>query len=292
MKKWLFWDLLTGVKIVCFYDISMSIITVFFMLLSLILGTNGASLILQFLDFIFVITPRTMIAFYIVRRLYPKRIWRISCFLRLATIIPSLIFEIIQLSFDANSDGGSKGTTIAFGVIFLIANLLFSLFWAYALWSYYKNGVEPSQQIAEAAAQAIQAAQANGTPQPQMGIPVGGRPLQQPQNNFMRANYYNEEVLEGKDPQTALEKQYDDIKLSLNGGIDDNNPEQEFGDDPIGNQDNEGFSGQDTPPDYDQYQSMLFLFHFIDEFSNKNKVVNKNLSGTTGPQPFPQGRFL
>ena len=272
MRKWLFWDLLTGVKIVWFYDIAMSIITVLFMLLGLLIGTGGTSMIFQFLDFIIVITPRTMMAFYIVRRMYPKRLWRISWFLRLITLLPSIVFEIIQLVFDSNNDNNSKGATIAFGIIFLIANIAFNIFWAYALWSYYKNGTEPLQLAAEAAIQANQAQEGN---QNHNGAPLGFRPNQQQMNNFVAAKY-NDEVLEGKDPQNALAKQYAEIQLSLNGGEDDNTPKQDLRGDPIGNQENEDFNDQDTPPDFNYHQ---------------NKVVERRPEINKGPSPFPEGRF-
>lgn len=159
------------------------------------------------------------------------------------------------------------------------------------------NGVEPLQQAAEAAAQAAQgahppqAAQSNHYAQHPMGVPVGGRPLQQPQNNYVRENY-DDLVLEGKDPQAAIAKQHADIKLSLNGGIDDNNPEQEFRDDPIGNQDNDDYDDQETPPDYDNYQSKDHTLKYLDQFSNQNKVVDKKPQASSGPGSFPQGRFL
>ncbi|CAI2376811.1 unnamed protein product [Moneuplotes crassus] len=264
-KTFFCWPLLSGVKTVAFFDIAMVVISSLFLLLVLALNDDGAViLILAVFEFLLVTIPRGAMGILITKKKYPQNIAKYYAFVRVGTMLPMIILNILEMGEEAHiseekkeegSRRGSKGSVIFFGVIFLFGNIILDLFFAHVLFSYFKNGNEYDPRRTDLGAQ-------NNQQVPQ-GInlgPNGGlqqRPAHEPrQHSFAQhpegirvGGEIDENQLEGKDPK-VVGKELADIELSLNGGINQDNELDEFNEQP-GISPN--ISVDDTPPDVDDY---------------------------------------
>lgn len=241
------------------------------MLLILIVGDDSGALIFIFLEFLIVITPRALMSVFLIKNRFPQKGALYAAFLRLGTLIPEIIFKILAFNVELNEYDkdaeenphderrGSRGGKIFFGVVYILFGVFLSLFFALVLYSYYKNGILPDQ------------------PQPNnINGPFPNQPLGQGQTNNIRSNLgqgvrqnpggilvgqkIDDDVLEGKNPQNVIRKMKD-VENSLNGGLEKEDADEGFGDDPLNHSldDNE-----DTPPDIDIYEK------------EKNRVVDPN----------------
>ena len=76
MKTFFCWPLLSGVRIVTFYDIGMSVITTFFLLFILLFKSNdgGKRLVIYLFKFLLVITPRGIMGIINMKKEYPRKL--------------------------------------------------------------------------------------------------------------------------------------------------------------------------------------------------------------------------
>lgn len=296
-KTFFCWPLLSGVKTVAFFDIAMIVISSLFLLLVLIFNDDGAAIFLIALfEFLLVTVPRGIFGIMITKKKYPQNLAKYYSFVRLGTLLPLVIMNILEMVEEANINEdkrnrgdtrrGSRGGIIFFGIVFTIGNIILDLFFAHILFSYFKNGNEFDPRRNAFGANANHNVPNGLRQMPNTGLPATGgqnlnnREIVQHPNGLRVGGEIDENALESKDPK-VVQKQLADVELSLNGGIDKNNDDdlEEFDNQPVGN-----MSNDDTPPDPDGFYNQP-----------ETRVVDPaNGIGTT-PQdvdkPFPKGSF-
>jgi hypothetical protein len=165
--------------------------------------------------------------------------------------------------------------------MFLIGGLIFDLFLAFILMSYFKNGNQydnPQPGLEE-----MQANQNNAPGEPQTNVPRGR--FTSNQGGVRVGGPIDENALEGKDPK-VVNKAFEELDMSLNGGIDQrNDPADRIHEDPVASHPNNSQSDDDTPDDdiYENPQNKV-----IDRTKDKK---TKDADGS-GPPAFPGGQFI
>ena len=252
----------------------------------MIAGTDRSVILLYTLTVVFVLTPRAMVAGMIIRSL-PKnnivdqhkrarRFAKIGVWVRLITLIPSLIFDILELNeeIDENEEEDddrrrSKGGIITIGILFMIASVIFTLYFTYVLYMYFKKGPDP-----EYGPEQRPEDQQDQRDEPDNEEPVPHQEQVEEEMTPKSGDYrIDDNVLEGKFPNAAA-KDMAEIHMSINGGIDDNDPIDYNPNLDVEN----GPNIDDTPDD-------------IDIPKNDNKVVERpNYNGSD--EKVPPGHFM
>jgi hypothetical protein len=241
------------------------------MLLILIVGDESGALIFIFLEFLIVITPRSLMSVFLIKNKFPQKGCLYAAFLRIGTLIPEVIFKILAFNVElkeydedveenpGNERRGSRGGKIFFGVVYILFGVSLTLFFSLVLYSYYKNGAQPDH---------LQPNNINGPYPNQL---AGQGQMNNIRNNLgqgIRANpggvvvgqHIDDEILEGKNPQKEIIKMKG-VESSLNGGLGKDSLDGNFGDDPLNNSIDDK---ENTPPDIDIYENA------------KNRVVDPN----------------
>ena len=148
----------------------------------------------------------------------------------------------------------SKGSTIFFGIVFIIGGILLDLFFSHILFSFYKNGNEfdPRRRNINDIPQinAVNRQPNIGLNNQNLGPVNGQKNIRQNLGGVKVGGNIDEEVLESKDPK-VVQKQCENLELSLDGGLGKDAEIDNFNNDSLGN--NAGLSKEDTPPDVDNY---------------------------------------
>ena len=308
MKVCICLSLLSGAKLVAYYDFGAVIFTIFFIMIFMTAGTDGSIIMLYILSFFFVLVPRAVVAGALIKALPRNNIiadhakamkWaKIACVVRIISLIPSLIFDILETNQELKENDDyegrerrSKGGIIAFNIIFMLASVFFTLYFSFILYMYHKKGPNPEYG-------------------PQNRPPGQQQNLGALQGDEGRFNFREQEAVNKQQKEiivakpTKIDKSDDDIavgeyavdenqlegkhkqnlRMSLNGGHDDNDPKLDHNPNlDINSQDIEmneqneqdGQNEQQTPPSFEEMPQ------------SNNRVVDD-----TSPKRIPKGHFL